>query len=74
MHNTIDARFEFRDGKIVRHRDRFGFWAWASQALGPIGWLLGWSRVVKSRVRAQAAASLAQFSRHPGAGGGPRRC
>jgi len=43
VHNKIDANFEFKDGKIIRHRDSFDFWAWASQALGPAGWLLGWS-------------------------------
>jgi len=63
VHNKIDARFEFRDGKIVRHHDSFGFWAWARQALGPTGWLLGWSGLVKNRVRAQAAKSLAGFMR-----------
>ncbi|MDD5565008.1 MAG: nuclear transport factor 2 family protein [Thermoanaerobaculaceae bacterium] len=63
VHNTVEARFEFRDGSIFRHRDRFDFWAWASQALGAKGWLLGWSGVVRTRVRAQAAASLDAFVR-----------
>ena len=61
VHNKIDARFEFRDGKIIRHRDSFDFWAWASQALGPTGRLLGWSGFVKNRVRKQATKSLASF-------------
>ena len=61
VHNKIDAHFEFKDGKIIRHRDSFSFWAWASQALGPMGMLLGWSAVVKNRVRAQAAKNLAAF-------------
>jgi len=63
VHNKIDARFEFRDGKIIRHRDSFDFWAWASQALGPTGRLFGWSGVVKNRVRSQAASNLAAFLR-----------
>lgn len=61
VHNKIDARFEFRDGKIVRHVDRFDFWAWAAQALGPMGRLLGWSSFLRGRVRAQAAKSLDRF-------------
>jgi ketosteroid isomerase-like protein len=61
VHNKIDARFEFSDGKIIRHRDSFDFWAWASQALGPTGRLLGWSSLVKNRVRSQAARNLAAF-------------
>lgn len=61
VRNRIDARFEFRDGRIIRHRDAFSFWAWAAQALGPMGALLGWSRLVKGRVRAQAARNLEVF-------------
>jgi ketosteroid isomerase-like protein len=59
--NRIDARFEFRDGLIVRHVDRFDFWAWARQALGLPGMLLGWSGALKAKVRARAARSLAEF-------------
>jgi hypothetical protein len=66
VHNKIDARFEFKNGKIVRHRDTFSFWAWASQALGPTGLLLGWSPIVKNRVRAQAAKNLDAFVRERG--------
>lgn len=61
VHNKIDAQFEFEDGKIIRHRDSFSFWAWASQALGPMGALLGWSGFLKVRVRLQAARSLDAF-------------
>ncbi len=66
VHNRIDARFEFEDGKIIRHRDSFSFWAWASQALGPTGLLLGWSGLVRNRVRAKAAKNLAAFLRDNG--------
>jgi len=61
VHNRIDARFEFKDGKIIRHRDTFDFWAWARQALGPIGVLLGWSGFLRNRVRLQAAKNLNAF-------------
>ena len=66
VHNKIDADFEFRDGKIFRHRDRFNFWSWARQALGPTGWLLGWSGFVRKRVRSQAERNLAAFLRERG--------
>lgn len=59
--NRIDASFEFRDGLIVRHVDRFDFWAWSRQALGLPGWLLGWSDYLRAKVRAKAAAGLAAF-------------
>lgn len=59
--NRIDALFAFRDGKIVRHFDRFPFWRWSSQALGPLGRLLGWFAPVKWMVRRQAARGLEHF-------------
>ncbi|MEO8580340.1 MAG: nuclear transport factor 2 family protein [Gemmatimonadales bacterium] len=70
VHNKIDAEFLFRDGKIVRHRDSFNFWAWARQALGAKGWLLGWSGLVKKRVRSQAAKGLAAYVRDHSKGEG----
>ena len=63
VHNVIDARFEFRNGKIVRHRDTFDFWHWSRQALGPVGMLAGWTTFVKKRVRRDAAKSLERFMR-----------
>lgn len=63
VHNVVDARFDFGGGRIMRHRDTFDFWRWSRQALGPMGWLLGWSTFVKSRVRANAARSLEAFER-----------
>lgn len=66
--NRIDARFEFRDGLIVRHVDRFDFWRWSRQALGMPGWLLGWSGVLQGKVRAKAAAGLAAFMRQVASG------
>jgi ketosteroid isomerase-like protein len=63
VHNKIDAQFEFRDKKIFRHRDTFDFYAWASQALGLKGRLLGWSNFLKKRVRANAAKSLSAYMR-----------
>ena len=61
VHNRIDASFRFSDGLIVEHRDRFDFWAWARQALGAPGLLLGWTPMLRNKVRAQAATKLALF-------------
>lgn len=66
VHNVIEARFKFDGGLIVRHADRFSFWRWSRQALGPIGWLLGWSGALRSKIRRKAARSLAEFSAGPG--------
>ena len=60
--NKIDAEFEFDDtGLITRHRDRFDFWLWARQALGTPGLLLGWTPLLRNKVRAQAAANLKRY-------------
>ena len=58
VHNIIDAKFEFRDGLIIAQRDRFNFWRWSRQALGLPGLLLGWTPMLRNKVRAQAAANL----------------
>ncbi|HEV2290220.1 MAG TPA: nuclear transport factor 2 family protein [Gemmatimonadales bacterium] len=58
VHNVIEATFEFRDGLIVRHVDRFDLHRWARQALGPAGWLLGWTPPMQAAIRRKAAAGL----------------
>lgn len=57
--NEVDASFRFRDGLIVDHTDSFDFWKWSRMALGTPGLLLGWSPVLKKKVRAQSALLLA---------------
>ena len=59
--NDIRARFEFKDGKIVRHIDSFDLWRWSRQALGLKGLLLGWTPLVRKAVQRQAAKGLTQF-------------
>ncbi len=62
VHNSIDARFEFNPlGRIAVHKDRFDFWAWSRQALGAPGVLLGWTPMLRAKVRGQARANLDKF-------------
>lgn len=61
VHNIIHARFEFKNGLIYRHSDRFHFWRWSRQALGMPGWLLGWSGFLKKKIRATAMKGLNDF-------------
>ena len=65
--NAIDSRFSFTpEGLIAIQRDSFDFWRWSRQALGAPGLLLGWSPMLKKKVRATAAANLAAFlARNP---------
>lgn len=61
VHNVIEAKFEFKDGKIYTHLDSFNLWRWSSMALGIGGVLLGWSPLVRSRVRSIAKRNLKKF-------------
>lgn len=58
VRNVIRARFEFKDGRIRRHVDSFSLWRWSGMALGPPGWLLGWTPLVRSRIRRDALRGL----------------
>ena len=59
--NDVRASLRFAGGLIVEHRDDFGFYRWARQALGPSGLLLGWTPVMRSGVRRRARAGLDEF-------------
>ncbi len=62
VHNRIDAQFGFDpQGLICSHRDQFNFWRWSRQALGAPGWVLGWTALLRRKVRAQARAKLKKF-------------
>ena len=61
VHNVIHATMEFKDGLILRHVDHFNFWRWSRMALGSSGALLGWSPIVKNKVRKMALSSFQTF-------------
>lgn len=60
--NHIHAKFEFWDGKIIKHTDTFNFYKWTKQALGIKGYLFGWTGFMKKRVRNYAIKSLVEYS------------
>lgn len=61
VHNIIFTSFEVKDGLIYRHNDKFDFWRWSRQALGLSGVLLGWTPMVKNKVRSTARKGLDKF-------------
>jgi len=61
VHNIIEAEFEFRDGKIIKHTDSFDLYRWARQALGISGLLIGWSPYFKGKLQTQTNRLLARF-------------
>lgn len=54
VHNIIEARFTFRDGRIATHVDSFSLWRWSRMALGAKGAALGWAPFVKKAIRSEA--------------------
>jgi ketosteroid isomerase-like protein len=61
VRNDIRAAFRFENGVIAEHEDSFSFHAWSRQALGPPGLLLGWTPLLRNKVRGQARAELEAF-------------
>jgi ketosteroid isomerase-like protein len=61
VHNDVQARFRFENGLIVQHIDSFSFYAWARQALGTSGALLGWTPMMRNTVRGKARQGLDEF-------------
>jgi len=61
VHNKITARFEFKDGLIIKHTDNFNLHSWAKQALGFKGWLLGNTSFFKKKLNQQTAHLLSKF-------------
>ena len=59
--NIIDAKFEFKDGLILKHTDHFNFYKWTKQALGLKGYLLGWTHFMQRKVRQNAQKSLQNY-------------
>jgi hypothetical protein len=66
VHNIIDATFEFKDGKIISHKDHFDFWRWSKMALGTSALLLGWTSFLKNKVRDKARKRLEGFMKEGG--------
>jgi ketosteroid isomerase-like protein len=62
VHNDVRASFRFEDGLIAEHQDSFSFYAWARQALGPVGLVLGWTPIVRGKVQREARAGLDEFT------------
>lgn len=61
VHNQIYAVFNFRDGLIVEHRDRFDMKKWMAAALGFKGKLLGLLPPGRRLVQKQALRGLEDF-------------
>nr|WP_321222740.1 nuclear transport factor 2 family protein [uncultured Psychroserpens sp.] len=61
VHNEIIAKFEFKDGKIIKHTDSFDLHAWSKQAFGFKGWLLGNTSYFKKKLNQQTNMLLTKY-------------
>ena len=61
VHNKIDAKFEFKDGLIIKHTDDFNLHSWAKQAMGFKGLLLGNTNFFKKKLNQTTGKLLAKF-------------
>lgn len=56
--NNIEARFRFKDGKIIEHSDHFSLYKWSQQAFGLTGLLIGWTPFFKNKIRSTSRKML----------------
>ncbi|MCF6214487.1 MAG: nuclear transport factor 2 family protein [Flavobacteriaceae bacterium] len=61
IHNKIDAEFEFKDGKIIKHTDRFNLYSWSQQAFGFTGYMMGWTSFFKKKLQKQTKDMILEF-------------
>lgn len=61
--NKISTQFEFQNGKIIKHTDRFNLWRWTQQALGWRAYLLGWSPFMKKKIQKQTNQLLKLYTK-----------
>jgi len=61
VHNIVEAQFDFKESKIVRHIDSFNLHKWASQALGFKGWLMGGTKFFADKTHSQTQQALLEY-------------
>jgi ketosteroid isomerase-like protein len=59
--NNVKATFEFKDGKIYRHKDSFDLKIWARQALGPMSILLILTGQLEKTIQKQSRGLLKAY-------------
>lgn len=64
VHNIIEARFEFKEGKIIKHTDTFNLHKWSKQALGLKGFVLGKTKYFSNKLKAQTNRLLDKYEKN----------
>ena len=63
VHNVIEAGFEFKDSKIIKHTDNFNLHKWASQAMGWTGRLLGGTQFFQNKIQQRTNLMLDEYKK-----------
>ena len=61
VHNVVNAEFDFKNSKIIKHTDTFNLHKWATQAFGLKGRLLGGTNFFKNKLNRQTNKMLREF-------------
>jgi ketosteroid isomerase-like protein len=61
VHNDVRAAFVFRDGLIAEHVDSFDLRAWAGQALGTTGKVLGLTPFLSKIIQGKTSGKLTEY-------------
>lgn len=59
--NVVHANFKFKEGKIIQHIDSFDLWKWTQQAMGAVGYLMGWTPFMKNKIQKTTKQQLDSF-------------
>ena len=59
--NKVRSKFIFHGGKIIEQVDDFNLWTWSRQALGPAGFLLGWTPFLRKKIQVLARKALSRY-------------
>ncbi len=59
--NKVSAEFKFKEGKIIEHLDTFDLWKWTRQAIGTVGYLVGWTPFMKRKIQKPTNKYLDKF-------------
>ena len=59
--NRVSTDFKFKEGKIIEHIDTFDLWKWTRQAMGILGYLIGWTPFMKSKIQKTTNKKLDKF-------------
>lgn len=59
--NLVQSEFTFKDSLIFKQKDTFNLWKWSSQALGFIGYTLGWTSYLQNRIQTIVNRRLVKY-------------